>query len=145
MVGVGAGSVAGMLEFLSPAWIEALHEAASSSASLAEAAADLELSVEQTVEGTPAGEVQYHVRFDHGTVQVGAGPLPDATVRFRQDLATATSIADGSGSAQRAFMTGRLRVGGDLRVLLAHGDLLAQLDDAFAPVRERTSFAAGGS
>ena len=51
----------------------------------------------------------------------------------------ASAIAAGSSSAQRAFMTGRLRVGGDLRVLLAHGEALAQLDDVFAGVRARTA------
>ena len=52
---------------------------------------------------------------------------------------TAASIAMGQGSAQRAFMTGRLRVGGDLRVLLEHSDVLAQLEDVFAAVRARTA------
>jgi hypothetical protein len=36
-------------------------------------------------------------------------------------------------------MTGRLRVGGDLRALLANTEVLAQLDDVFAAVRARTS------
>jgi hypothetical protein len=35
-------------------------------------------------------------------------------------------------------MTGQLQVGGDLRVLLAHTEVLTQLDDAFAAVRART-------
>ena len=39
-------------------------------------------------------------------------------------------------------MTGRLRVGGDLSVLLEHGDVLAELDDVFAAVRARTDLAA---
>jgi hypothetical protein len=129
-----------MVAFLSPAWIDALHEAASSSSALAAAAEGLDLSVEQTVRGGPDGDVRYHVVFRDGSVAVRPGPLPTATVRFAQDLETASAIAGGRGSAQRAFMTGRLRVGGDLRVLLDHGDLLAQLDDAFAEVRAQTTF-----
>ena len=68
------------------------------------------------------------------------GPAPDATVRLSQDLATAAAIATGTSSAQRAFMAGRLRVGGYLRVLLDHGDVFAQVTDVFAAVRERTAF-----
>ncbi len=60
-------------------------------------------------------------------------------VRFTQDHETALAIASGHGSAQRAFMTGRLQVGGDLRVLLDHSEVLAQLDDVFAAVRARTT------
>ncbi len=39
---------------------------------------------------------------------------------------------------QVTFMTGKLRVGGDLRVLLDHGDALAQLGDVFSSVRAVT-------
>lgn len=127
-----------MLTFLSNEWIDALHQAASSDPRIAELTKDLSLVIEQQVTGTPSGDVRYHVVLDHGSVAVRPGPAPAATVSFSQDLETATAISSGTGSAQRAFMTGRLRVGGDLRVLLAHTEILAQLDDVFAPVRART-------
>ncbi len=139
IVGCRAGSVAAMLTFLSDEWISALHEAAATDADLAARTADVSLTIDQEVTGAPGGDVRYHLRFDHGSVEVAAGPAPEATVRFHQDYDTAASIAMGQGSAQRAFMTGRLRVGGDLRVLLAHSEVLAQLDDVFAAVRACTT------
>ena len=108
-----------MLTFLSDEWIGALHEAARADATLAECTRDVALTIEQEVTGAPTGDVRYHLVFDHGSVAVAPGPAANATVRFHQDYATAASIAMGQGSAQRAFMTGRLRVGGDLRALLA--------------------------
>lgn len=132
-----------MVTFLSEAWIEALDAAASADEGLATATRGLAFTVEQEVLGTAEGPVRYHVVFDHGAVAVRPGPLPDATVRFSLDQETATEIASGKGSAQRAFMAGRLRVGGDLRVLLEHGEVLGQLDDVFAEVRARTD-ALGG-
>ena len=137
-----------VLAFLGPDWVQALDDAASASAVLAQRTADLDLVVEQhvsAVPGVPGGEVSYHVSFDHGAVSVRPGPAAAPTVRFSQDLDTAIAIAAGSSSAQRAFMTGRLRVGGDLTVLLAHGDVLAELDDVFAPVRERTELPAAAA
>lgn len=128
-----------MLTFLSDEWISALHDAASTDPVLAEQTRDVALTIEQEVTGTPRGDVRYHLTFDHGSVAVVPGPAPVATVRFHQDYDTAASIAMGEGSAQRAFMTGRLRVGGDLRALLANTDVLAQLDDVFTGVRARTS------
>jgi putative sterol carrier protein len=132
-----------MVTFLSDAWIDALDAAACADDRLATATAGLAFSVEQEVLGGPAGDVRYHVVFDHGAVSVRPGPLPGATVRFSVDHETASAIASGQGSAQRAFMAGRLRVGGDLRVLLEHGEVLGQLDDVFAEVRARTD-ALGG-
>jgi putative sterol carrier protein len=128
-----------MLTFLSDEWISALHEAATTDADLAARTSDVSLTIEQEVTGTPDGDVRYHMTFERGSVAVTSGPAPAATVRFHQDYATAASIAMGQGSAQRAFMTGRLRVGGDLRVLLEHSEVLAQLDDVFAAVRARTA------
>jgi putative sterol carrier protein len=127
-----------MLRFLSDEWIQALHDAAASDDDLADRTADVSLTIEQEVTGGPDGDVTFHLVLDHGSVSVGPGPAPAATVRFHQDYATAASIAMGHGSAQRAFMTGRLRVGGDLRVLLDHNEVLAQIGDVFAAVRQRT-------
>ena len=127
-----------MLTFLSDDWVHALHDAVAHDPALAELTARLALTIEQEVTGSPLGDVRYHVTFDHGSVSVAPGPAADPTVRFHQDYETAAAIAAGTGSAQRAFMTGRLRVGGDLRVLLEHGDVLAQLADVFAGVRART-------
>lgn len=135
-----------MLTFLSDEWLAALHEAVADDAGLAEATADLDLTIEQHVTADPEagpeeGDVIYHVSFSKGRCAVVPGPASAPTVRFTQDRATAAAIASGAGSAQRAFMTGRLRVGGDLQVLLEHRDTLAQLDDLFASVRARTSHA----
>ncbi len=130
--------MAAVLAFLSPAWLSELDHAARQHAGLAAAATGVTLVVEQTVTGGPGGDVTYHVAFADGQVAVRPGPAPDATVRFGQDHETAVAIATGAASAQRAFMTGRLQVGGDLRALLDHQAALAALGDVFASVRDRT-------
>jgi hypothetical protein len=127
-----------MVAFLSPDWIRALDEAARDHPGLPDAAVGLSLVVEQEVTDAPGGPVRFHVVFGDGSVRVRTGPAPQPTVRFSQDLATATAIATGTESAQRAFMTGRLQVGGDLRVLLEGREALAALDDVFASVRRTT-------
>ena len=52
---------------------------------------------------------------------------------FTQDVETAAAVNRGELSAQAAFMTGRLRVGGDVQVLLDRQPALAEVDDIFAP------------
>lgn len=129
----------GVVAFLSDEWVAALDAAAASSAGLAQALAGVHLVVEQGVTGPgPDDVVTYHVTVDDGRVSVRPGPATAPTVRFRQDRATAAAIASGETSAQRAFMTGRLRVGGDLSVLANHGEALSELGDVFASVRAET-------
>lgn len=142
--GTGGGNVPAVVAFLSDGWIEALDRAAGANPGLRQATSNLAMVVEQEVTGVEglagvdAERVTYHLCFDHGSVSVRAGHAPDATVRFSQDLATAVEIVRGIASAQRAFMSGRLRVGGDLTALLANAEVLAELDDVFAGVRAET-------
>ncbi|MBX3313335.1 MAG: SCP2 sterol-binding domain-containing protein [Actinobacteria bacterium] len=128
-----------MPAFLSDAWLRALDDAARSDERLADLASGPELVVQQEVVGGPGGDVTYHVRIAEGAVRFVAGPVAEADVRFRQDHATAVGIASGRSSAQRAFMAGALQVGGDLRMLVDRGDLLAALTDVFARVRAATT------
>jgi hypothetical protein len=140
--------------FLSAEWIEALDRALAADG----AAAQLPtpdggpLVVEQRITPAPAadgaagpaeggpGEADavFHVVLGDGKACALAGPAPAPTLRFTQDRDTAWSIATGRQSAQAAFMTGRLQVGGDLRALLDER-FIGILGDAFAAVRAETT------
>ncbi|HET6953893.1 MAG TPA: SCP2 sterol-binding domain-containing protein [Acidimicrobiales bacterium] len=134
------------MQYLSAEWVEAAGRALAGARDMGDAAADLDLTVEQVVTGVPGphggtgGTVVWHVTFDHGKVALDAGPAPAADLRFSTDYPTAAAIAAGRLGAQRAFAEGRLRVGGDLRLLAAHQRAVAALDDALATVRSRTTF-----
>lgn len=133
------------MRFLSPEWIQALDTAARDHPGLRAAARDTRLVLEQRVTETPdddpaaPGTVVYHIRLTAEPV-VAAGPADDATVRLTTDRATAAGIARGELSAQLAFIQGRLRLGGDVRALLAHQDALVAVDDVFAEVRGATEW-----
>ncbi|MCU1455740.1 MAG: hypothetical protein JWN46_3886 [Acidimicrobiales bacterium] len=123
-----------MVRHLSAAWIEALDEAVKSSAGLRAATAEVAFTVQQVVTSAD-GDVTWHLVVDHGEVAVEPGRADDPDLVFTQDRTTAQQIAAGELSAQAAFMVGRLRVGGDLTVLLANQEALAGLEDVFARVR----------
>lgn len=127
-----------MAEFLSPEWINDLATAARS----AEVAPDLHLVVGQIVRAGAGGEISYVIEISEGKVHVRAGRVEDADITFIQDRATAAAIARGDVSAQAAFMAGHLRVGGDLRAVLARSRELAALADVFAGARATTTFSA---
>ena len=132
-----------MARFLSPEWLAELDAAIRAHPRLSELTSDARIVVEQRVTcGEPDGsdDVVYHVVLDHGSASVEPGPATDPTVTFSQDASTARSIAEGAESAQRAFMSGVLRVGGDLQALTAHQSVLGELGDVFAAVRAATDF-----
>ena len=62
-------------------------------------------------------------------------------MRMTVEWGDAVAIAMGRSSAQRAFLDGRLRLGGDIALLLGHQDALAAIDDRLAGLRDSTDFA----
>jgi putative sterol carrier protein len=128
-----------VIAFLSAAWIDTLDEALAADAVLADATRDVRLVIQHVVV-TSSGERAYATSFDHGHNHVVAGRVPDPDVTFTCDDDTAARIATGDESAQQAFMAGRLRLGGDARVLIAAQTILDDADDLFAPVRAATRF-----
>jgi putative sterol carrier protein len=134
-----------MLSFLTPEWIDALDRAASAAPELTALTKGVVLVIEQEITGPDGIATTYHVAIDDGSVSVRPGPAEAPTIRFIEDRDTAWAVATGELSAQRAFMTGRLRVGGDLTVLLAHTEVLAALGDVFAAVRDDTELGAVGA
>jgi putative sterol carrier protein len=80
------------------------------------------------------------VAIDNGTVRVVTGEASNATVTFIQNWDTATAISRGELSAQGAFMTGRIRVRGDLPKLVEYGNVFGGVDDVFADLRMQTTY-----
>ena len=129
-----------MARILIPEWIDEVAAAAAASEVLAAATADVQLTVQQVVTATPDGEVRYFIRVDRGTVEVAKGDAPAPDVTFTQDWPTAQAMSAGELGAQEAFMHGRLQVAGDTALLMRHQAAFADLDAAFAEVRDRTTY-----
>ena len=129
-----------MPRYLTPEWLDAAQRVVEADTKLAASTADVHLTVQQLVTGGPDGDAAYFIAVDHGSVRVGKGEAPDATVTFIQDWDTATAIGRGELSAQGAFMTGRIRLRGDLPQLVEHGNLFSEVDDVFAELRAQTTY-----
>jgi putative sterol carrier protein len=126
--------------YLSDEWFDEVNRAAAGSDRLAVDTAGVDLTIQQVVTGGPDGDVRYAVRVRNGTVEMSKGDDPGADVTITEDWDTATAVASGSLSAPTAFMTGRIRVGGNVGVLLDAQGSLVGLDKVFADLRERTEF-----
>lgn len=124
-----------MPEYLSDEWFDAAQAAIDLAPSVAAATADAQVVVQQVVRGGPGGDIEYHVVVDRGSITIARGRAREPEVTFEQDWATAAAVASGELSAQGAFMTGRMRVRGDLRKLLEHNDVFSAVGDVLASLR----------
>lgn len=114
------------MRYLSPEWFDRLDRRLRST----DIALDRPLRIEHRVTGTPDGEVTYHLCVDEEGARLEHGAPAPADVRFRADYETARAIAEGAASAQAAFLTGDLAVGGDLQRLMDHADVFRSIDGA---------------
>jgi putative sterol carrier protein len=129
-----APTIALVIPYLSDDWFEAAASAIASSTELRLASRGVQLTLQQSViDGDET--LVWHVHFADGDVGLHRGATPSPTVTFSCDRATAEDIRNGQHSAQTAFMAGRLRLGGDVRMLLDNSALLSSLNDALAPLR----------
>lgn len=92
------------------------------------------------VRSGPEGPRRYHLILGPDRVGIGLG-LGASAVQLTLEWAVATAIAQGRGSAQRAFLDGELQLGGDASVLLGHQRALAEIDDRLGALRAETTFA----
>jgi hypothetical protein len=128
------------VQYLSEEWIAALDAAARTDEGLRELAAVDDLVLEQVVWCPDGTDTTFHLDLRRETPVVRAGSAAQPSVTLTTDLGTATAIARGELSARLAFLRGRLRIGGDVRTLVAHRDLLTRLGDVFAAVRDQTTW-----
>lgn len=122
------------LPYLGRAWLERADAAL---ADLPPVPATVAIGI--AVVGGPNGD--RHYRLVLGPDRIGVSPEPEpAGVRMTLDWSDAVSIARGRSSAQRAFLDGRLRLGGDIALLLGHQEALTAIDDRLAGLRSVTDF-----
>ena len=124
------------MKFLSPEWLDALGRVAGEVALPAELCMTLQ-QVVTDVEGEP---VCYHLVVEDGRLSVrpGQAPAPDLTLTQSYELAVALSRGD--TNAQQALSTGRLKVSGNVELLVRHARALTSLADVSAQLREATAY-----
>lgn len=129
-----------MARYLSQEWFDEVNRAAADSDRIKTDTAGVNLTIQQVVTGAPDGDIRYAVRVRRGTVTVVPGDDAEADVTITEDWDTATAVAKGELPTPAAFMSGKIRVGGNVGVLLDAQGSLQGLDVVFADLRERTTF-----
>jgi putative sterol carrier protein len=121
--------------FLSEAWFDAIAE----STRPVRREGSSGITVQQVVTGTPDGDVRYAISLSDERATVRPGQVGHADVTFTEDYATAAAIARGELTAQAALLAGRIRVAGDMAVLMTRPEA-AYEDFVPAAVRAATCY-----
>jgi putative sterol carrier protein len=110
--------------FLSEEHFTAAGEGLNSDPGFQNAIANVDLSVQFDVSGAPEGEVTYYLKVADGTAETELGPLADADVTVSSDYETSQAISRGELNVQMAFMTGKIKVGGNMAKIMMHQGVL---------------------
>jgi putative sterol carrier protein len=128
------------VKYLSDDWANLANDTLTTSDAFKSAVSGITLTVQQNVTGAPAGDTGYFLKIDNGSPQLGIGQAEGADVTITQDYETAVAIAKGELNAQNAFMTGKLKVSGNMAKLMQHQGAFAGLESAMKPLQEQTEY-----
>lgn len=113
-----------MPTFLSEDHFNLAREGLNSDPGFLSAIANVDLSVQFDVSGAPAGEVSYYLKVADGSAETQLGPLDGADVTVSSDYETSQAISKGELNVQMAFMTGKIKVGGNMAKIMMHQGVL---------------------
>jgi putative sterol carrier protein len=122
------------VKFLSAEWARAVQDALNANDSFKSAAGSQNASVQQVVT-SPEGETRYWFKLEGGQATIAIGDAPDAVdATITQDYDTAVALSKNELSGTAAYMSGKLRVSGDLMKLMQLQGALGQMPAALKDV-----------
>ena len=119
------------VKFLSEEWAGAVQDALNSNEQFKSSAGSQTAKVQQVVTGAPDREVKYWFKLEGGQAALGMGDAPDSVdATITQDYETAVKLAKNELTGTAAYMSGKLRVSGDLMKLMQLRGALSQMPAA---------------
>ena len=113
-------------KFLTEEWAGEVSSILNTHPGFKNSIANADLGIVYNVTGTPSGDVSYFLRTAGGRADLGLGTLDNPDVTVGSTYETAAAISKGDLNTQTAFMTGKLKVGGNLAKLMMHQTVINQ-------------------
>lgn len=121
-----------MSKFLTEEWAQDVTTALNNHEGFKNAIGGADLAIQFETEDAPDGDVSYYLKASGGTTNLAIGTLDDPDVTVKQSYDTAVAISKGELNTQTAFMTGKLKVSGNLAKLMMHQSAVQQWGAAVA-------------
>lgn len=120
-----------MVQFLTKDWLAALTETLNGHDGFTAAIADTDLTLQFEVSDAPEGtESRYYIAISEGSAAAEAGDVDEADATITNNYETATAISKGELNTQMAFMTGKLKVSGNMAKLMMNQAMLTKFAEA---------------
>jgi putative sterol carrier protein len=124
-----------MSKFLSEEWAQEATNALNGHEGFKNAIGAAALGIQFSTTDAPEGEVDYYLSTSGGNATLALGTLEGADVTVKQNYDTAAAIAKGELNTQTAFMTGKLKVSGNLAKLMMHQNAVQQWSAAVSDMK----------
>jgi putative sterol carrier protein len=121
------------VKFLSAEWAEALKDQLNANEAFRGASAGQKATIQQVITGD-GDATHYWIKIDDGTIDMGIGDAEGAEATITQSYETAVKLATSELSAVTAFMTGKIKIAGNMGLLLGLQGSLAQLPTVMANI-----------
>lgn len=115
-----------MAQFLSADFMSEATTALANHPGFGAAIANTALDLQFVVTDAPEGEIAYYVTVADGSADMALGRLETPDVTVQSTYETAVGISTGEINTQMAFMTGKLKVGGNTAKLLMNQAMLGE-------------------
>lgn len=121
------------VRFLSTEWADAVKAELNANEAFRQASASQQATIQQII-SSGEGDTHYWIEIAEGTIDMGVGDAdgPDATIT--QSYETAVKLAKSELSVVTAFMTGKVKVAGNMGLLMGLQGALSQLPAAMQAV-----------
>lgn len=121
------------VKFLSPEWAEAVKATLNASDGFRQAAANQRATIQQVITSDD-DETHYWIVIADGAIDLGVGDVEGADATITQSYETAVKLATSELSVITAFMTGKVKVAGNMGLLMGLQGALSQLPAAMQAI-----------
>lgn len=116
--------------FLSEEWTQAVTNALNSHPGFKSSLGSADLVIQFATADAPAGNVDYFLDASDGMARLALGTADSPDVTVAQSYDTASAISRGDLNTQTAFMTGKIKVSGNLAKLMMHQKAISEWGSA---------------
>ena len=120
-------------KFLSSEWAEAVKAELNSDEAFRSAAATHQATIQQVIT-TSDGETHYWIKIADGVIDLGVGDVEAPQATITQSYDTAVALAKSELNAVTAFMMGKIKIAGNMGLLLGLQGALARLPVAMQAI-----------
>ena len=120
------------IPFLSDEWASAVMEAVNAGDEFAQAAGAQSARIQQVITRDGAEPAHYWTIVHDGKIELGTGDIDNVDATISQSYATSVALAKREINPVTAFMMGKIKVDGNMGMLMGLAGALGKLADAMS-------------